>query len=407
MEMLDRAEQEGQRKRVGDGNERAERPHIGAVDVDRAGARLLDGLLLLAELARMEDPDPVAPVGALLDQAAHVFERPHGRVVGRLGVGGAKLARHGVAHDDGRQPAAREDADGEDESRRDHGQGGKRGGDGRGSRTFHRRIISAGGGVPCLLMLPVGTGVDHGLSDRGCDRPQAPRRRLPRGDEGAARARSRRLLVLAAPAPAATIELWHAMSGELGRQLAQLAAGFNASQSEHRVVPEYKGNYTETVTAAIFAVRTKKQPAIVQVNEIATATMMAAKGAIYPAFELMRAQGVAFDQAAYLPAVSGYYSDLAGNLLSFPFNASTPILYYNKDLFRAAGLDENSPPRTWPEVEAAARKLRQAERPLRLHHPLAVLGERREFLRLAQRADRDPRQRPRRLRRRAHDRQSR
>ena len=128
-------------------------------------------------------------------------------------------------------------------------------------------------------------------------------------------------------------------------------------------MPEYKGNYTETVTAAIFAVRTKKQPAIVQVNEIATATMMAAKGAIYPTFELMRAQGVAFDQVAYLPAVSGYYSDLAGNLLSFPFNASTPILYYNKDQFRAAGLDENAPPRTWPEVEAAARKLRQSNVP--------------------------------------------
>ena len=170
-------------------------------------------------------------------------------------------------------------------------------------------------------------------------------------------------LLTAGPAPAATVQLWHAMSGELGRQLGQLAAGFNASQSEHRVVPEYKGNYTETVTAAIFAVRTKKQPAIVQVNEIATATMMAAKGAIYPAFELMRAQGVPFDQEAYLPAVSGYYSDLAGNLLSFPFNASTPILYYNRDAFRAAGLDENVAPKTWPEVEAAARKLRQSNIP--------------------------------------------
>jgi sn-glycerol 3-phosphate transport system substrate-binding protein len=111
--------------------------------------------------------------------------------------------------------------------------------------------------------------------------------------------------LVAGPARAATIELWHAMDGELGRELAKLAAAFNASQSEHRVVPAYKGNYTETVTAAIFAVRTKKHPAIVQVNEIATATMMAAKGAIYPAFELMRDQGVEFDQAAYLPAVSG------------------------------------------------------------------------------------------------------
>jgi sn-glycerol 3-phosphate transport system substrate-binding protein len=161
-------------------------------------------------------------------------------------------------------------------------------------------------------------------------------------------------------AAAATIELWHAMTGELGRQLIQLTGEFNRSQSDHRIVPTYKGSYTETITAAIFAVRTRTQPAIVQVNEVGTATMMAAKGAIYPVFDLMRAQGVPFDQKAFLPAVSGYYADLEGNLLSFPFNASTPILYYNKDLFRAAGLDDKVAPRTWPEVEAAARKLRQS-----------------------------------------------
>lgn len=167
------------------------------------------------------------------------------------------------------------------------------------------------------------------------------------------------VLVTAAPALATTdIQWWHAMSGELGRQLEKLAADFNASQSEYRVVPSYKGNYTETVTSAIFAFRSRSQPAIVQVNEIATATMMAARGAIYPVFELMRDEQEAFSPAAYLPAVTGYYSDVAGNMLSFPFNASTPILYYNKDLFRAAGLDPELAPKTWPEVAAAARKLR-------------------------------------------------
>ena len=148
------------------------------------------------------------------------------------------------------------------------------------------------------------------------------------------------------------------MSGELGRQLDKLAADFNASQSEYRIVPNYKGNYTETVTAAIFAFRSRSQPTIVQVNEIATATMMAAKGAIYPVFELMRDEQEPFSPAAYLPAVTGYYADVAGNLLSFPFNASTPILYYNKNLFRSAGLDPETAPKTWPEVGAAAKKLR-------------------------------------------------
>jgi sn-glycerol 3-phosphate transport system substrate-binding protein len=168
-------------------------------------------------------------------------------------------------------------------------------------------------------------------------------------------------VAMASPALAATdIMWWHAMSGELGRQLDRLAADFNASQTEYRIVPSYKGNYTETVTAAIFAFRSRSQPAIVQVNEIATATMMAAKGAIYPVFELMRDQSEAFSPAAYLPAVTGYYTDVGGNMLSFPFNTSTPILYYNKNLFRSAGLDPEIAPKTWPEVGAAAKRLRAA-----------------------------------------------
>ena len=167
------------------------------------------------------------------------------------------------------------------------------------------------------------------------------------------------VVAFTSPALAVTdIMWWHAMSGELGRQLEKLAADFNASQSEYRVVPSYKGNYTETVTAAIFAFRSRGQPAIVQVNEIATATMMAAKGAIYPVFELMRDESEAFSPAAYLPAVTGYYADVDGNMLSFPFNASTPMLYYNKNLFRAAGLDPEMAPKTWLEVGAVAKRLR-------------------------------------------------
>ena len=148
------------------------------------------------------------------------------------------------------------------------------------------------------------------------------------------------------------------MSGELRKQVERLAADFNASQSQYRVIPSYKGSYTETVTAAIFAFRSRSQPAIVQVNEIATATMTAAKGAIYPVFELMRDEQEAFSPAAYLPAVSGYYADVDGNMLSFPFNASTPILYYNKKLFRDAGIDPEVARKTWPEVGDAAEALK-------------------------------------------------
>jgi sn-glycerol 3-phosphate transport system substrate-binding protein len=167
------------------------------------------------------------------------------------------------------------------------------------------------------------------------------------------------LLLSLQPLHAATeILWWHAMSGELGRQLEKLAADFNASQDQYRVVPVHKGSYAETVGAAIFAFRSRTQPAIVQVNEIATATMMAAKGAIYPVHDLMRDESEPFLPSAYLPAVTGYYTDLAGNMLSFPFNASTPILYYNKQMFRKAGLNPEVAPKTWPELGAAAQRLR-------------------------------------------------
>ena len=150
------------------------------------------------------------------------------------------------------------------------------------------------------------------------------------------------------------------MAGELGRLLEQLANDFNGQQQDYKIVPVYKGQYTETMTAALFALRTGQHPAIVQVNEIATATMMAAKGAVYPVFQLMNDQGEAFTPGAYLPAITGYYVDTDGNMLSFPFNASTPILYYNKDQFRLAGLDPEKPPATWPEVDTAGQKLRAA-----------------------------------------------
>ena len=166
------------------------------------------------------------------------------------------------------------------------------------------------------------------------------------------------LLILTAQAAAAVeIQWWHAMQGERGRQLEKLAASFNDTQSEYRIVPVYKGNYSETLAAAIVALRSRQQPAIVQVVEVATATMMAAKGAIYPVYEQMRDRGEDFDPAAYLPAITSYYTDLAGNMLSFPFNSSTPILYYNKDQFRAVGLNPDQPPKTWPELEALAQRL--------------------------------------------------
>lgn len=162
---------------------------------------------------------------------------------------------------------------------------------------------------------------------------------------------------LSAANAATEIQWWHAMGGELGAKLEEIAKYFNESQTDYVIKPSYKGNYVETMTAAIAAFRAKQQPAIVQVFEVGTGTMIAAKGAVYPVYQLMADQGEPFDPAAYLPAVAGYYTDTEGNMLSMPFNSSTPIMYYNKTVFEKAGLDPNAPPKTWAEMEAASKKI--------------------------------------------------
>ncbi len=159
------------------------------------------------------------------------------------------------------------------------------------------------------------------------------------------------------------IQWWHAMGGQLGEKVAEIAEGFNASQDEYEVKPVYKGNYTETMTAAIAAFRAGEQPHIVQVFEVGTATMMAAKGAIYPVYQLMADTGEPWDPDAYIPAVASYYQTPDGKLLSLPFNSSTPVLWYNKTAFEKAGLDPEAPPATWPDLVEAAKKLQAAGYP--------------------------------------------
>lgn len=152
------------------------------------------------------------------------------------------------------------------------------------------------------------------------------------------------------------IQWWHAMGGNLGDTVNEIAAGFNKTQSQYKVVPVYKGSYTETLTAAVAAFRAKQGPHIVQVFEVGTANMMAAKGAVYPIYQLMADAKEPFDPKAFIGPVYGYYSTTDGKLLSMPFNSSTPVLYWNKELMTKAGLDPNKPPTTWAEMGEMTKK---------------------------------------------------
>ncbi|MGO3931629.1 sn-glycerol-3-phosphate ABC transporter substrate-binding protein UgpB [Rhodopseudomonas pseudopalustris] len=166
-------------------------------------------------------------------------------------------------------------------------------------------------------------------------------------------------LALASPAYAVTeIQWWHAMTGANNDVIVKLAEEFNASQSDYKVVASYKGSYADTMNAGIAAFRANNAPHILQVFEVGTATMMAATGAVKPVYKLMAEAGETFDPQAYLPAITGYYSTSKGEMLSFPFNSSSMVMWVNKDALKKANITEI--PKTWPQVFEDAKKLKAA-----------------------------------------------
>ena len=167
----------------------------------------------------------------------------------------------------------------------------------------------------------------------------------------------------ALPAAAQTeIQWWHAMTGGNNEVIVKLAEEFNASQKDYKVVPTYKGSYADTMNAGIAAFRANAAPHIMQVFEVGTATMMAAKGAVKPVQDLMKDAGEPFDTKSYLAAIAGYYSTAKGEMLSFPFNSSSMVMWINKDQLKKGGVDEASL-KTWPGVFEAAKKLRASVSP--------------------------------------------
>ncbi len=154
------------------------------------------------------------------------------------------------------------------------------------------------------------------------------------------------------------IQWWHAMRGARGEVVQKIVDSFNSSQSDYRVVATYKGAYDEVVNAGVAAVRAGKQPHILQSFEVGTQTMMLS-GAIYPVYQLMADKGYKIDWSQYLQPVLSYYMNADGHLMSMPFNSSTPVMYYNVDLFKKAGIPmlSKDQPITWDELGEITGKL--------------------------------------------------
>lgn len=154
---------------------------------------------------------------------------------------------------------------------------------------------------------------------------------------------------------ATEVTWWHAMGGQLGDTVNKIATDFNASQTDYKLTPVYKGSYTETLTAGIAAFRANEAPNILQVFDAGAATIMNAKGVAKPVQDVMVESGFNFDSNAYLSGVRNFYADSNGKMIGMPFNSSTPVLYYNKDILNDAGVE---PPKTYEEMEVVAQKLK-------------------------------------------------
>ncbi len=150
------------------------------------------------------------------------------------------------------------------------------------------------------------------------------------------------------------IQFWHAMGGWRIDLLKSMAEEFMKTHPDIEVEVQYTGSYRDTLNKLIAAVKAGEPPHVVQIYDIGTQVMIDG-GIAVPMQELID-KDPTFDIGKFMPQVLNYYR-VNGKLYSMPFNSSNPILYYNKTLFKEAGLDPNKPPQTFEEVIELGRKL--------------------------------------------------
>ena len=167
---------------------------------------------------------------------------------------------------------------------------------------------------------------------------------------------------------AVVLDFWHALSGRKARLLDEFAAEFTAEADGIAVRPSSRGSYRGVFEATLAAAERGDPPAIAHLYEIGTQRALDS-GAFAPVERLLGADALggggtdaaaaasaAFSPDDLLSPVANYYRT-DGVLHSMPFNASTPVLYYDRAAFERAGLDPDDPPGTFDEVRRCAERL--------------------------------------------------
>ena len=151
-----------------------------------------------------------------------------------------------------------------------------------------------------------------------------------------------------------TVSFWHAMDGKNAEELTKLVDQFNQKNTgKITVKATYAGKYDDVITKYKAAIQSKSTPDVIQIYDIGTRFMIDAKQTVPMQSFIDRDK---LDVSDLQPNITGYYS-VDDKLNSMPFNTSMPVMYYNKTLFKKAGLDPEKPPTTIEEIRTAADKL--------------------------------------------------
>lgn len=156
---------------------------------------------------------------------------------------------------------------------------------------------------------------------------------------------------LAAATSPVNITFWHGLSGPLGDELQKLADVYNATQSKVKV-SLIEGTYEETIDKYLQSGQSSR-PDLVQMPEYMVQTMVDTQSNV-PVEACMKASG--FDTSAFLPTALDAYAT-QGVQWSMPFNISNPVLFYNKKMFAAAGLDPEKPPVSLDDLRADSQAI--------------------------------------------------
>lgn len=149
------------------------------------------------------------------------------------------------------------------------------------------------------------------------------------------------------------IEFWHCMGSSNGELIQAITDEFNESQDKVYVKAVHQGSYTDAGTKMQAALAAGEAPVLAQME-------IGMLGIFADAEQLVDLQkyvdGEGYDIGDFMPGLldASYYNDA---LVALPHSRSVPVLYYNKDRFKEAGLDENQPPVTWDDLKEVSKKL--------------------------------------------------